>query len=273
MDGTDGGKRVQRRATFNQDAELYDRVRPGYPDELYADLTRLAGAGPGCRVLEIGCGTGQATAPLAELGCQVVAVELGAELAGVARRNLARFPGVEVVTAAFETWPLPREPFDVVLAATSWHWLDPAVRVGKAADALRPGGTLATVATHHVAGGTQEFFVEAERCYERWDPDTPPGGARLPAAADLPVDADGAGELDCSGRFGPAVFRRYERDRAYTTERYLDVLRTYSGHRAMSPADLDGLLGCIGQLIAARYGGRITKRYLTELRVARRLAA
>lgn len=260
----------QLRQTFNQVAELYDQARPGYPEELFADLRRLAGVGPGARVLEIGCGTGQATVPLAELGCQVVAVELGAELAAVAQRNLARFPQVQVVVAAFESWPLPQEPFDVVLAATSWHWLDPAVRVGKAADALRPGGALATVATHHVAGGTQEFFEEAERCYERWDPDTPPGGARLPASADLPLDPEA---VDRSGWFGPAVFRRYERDRAYTTERYLDVLRTYSGHRAMASADLDGLLQCIGQLISTRYGGRITKRYLTELRVTRRLEA
>jgi protein-L-isoaspartate O-methyltransferase len=58
---------------------------------------------------------------LAEQGCRVVAVELGAGLAAVARRNLAGFPDVEVVTAAFEEWPLPTEPFDLVLAATAFH--------------------------------------------------------------------------------------------------------------------------------------------------------
>ena len=106
----------------------------------------------------------------------MVAVELGPALAAVARRNLARFPAVEVVTAAFEDWPLPAEPFDMVLAATAFHWIDPAVRVVKAADALRPGGVLATVSTHHVAGGDESFFAEAQACYERWDPETPPGG-------------------------------------------------------------------------------------------------
>jgi SAM-dependent methyltransferase len=103
-------------------------------------------------VLEIGPGTGQATLPLAERGCQIVAVELGADLGAVARRNLARFPQVQIVIAGFEDWPLPAEPFDVVLAATAFYWIDPAVRVSKAADALRPGGMLAIIATHHIAG-------------------------------------------------------------------------------------------------------------------------
>jgi SAM-dependent methyltransferase len=217
-------------------------------------------------VLEIGCGTGQATVPLAERGCEVIAVELGAGMAAVARRKLVRFPAVEVVVAAFEDWPLPAEPFDLVLAATAWHWLDPAVRVGKAAAALRPGGALGTVATHHVAEGTAGFFVDVQVCYERWDPDTPPG-LRLPSAADVPEDGE---ELDQSDSFGPVTFRRWEWELAYPTAAYLDVLRTYSGHRAMAPAARRGLLDCIERLIDTRYGGRIRKRYLTELRLARR---
>jgi 16S rRNA A1518/A1519 N6-dimethyltransferase RsmA/KsgA/DIM1 with predicted DNA glycosylase/AP lyase activity len=99
--------RERLRATFNEAAELYDRVRPGYPPALFDDLAALAGAGPGCRLLEIGPGTGQATVPLAERGCRIVAVELGEGLAAVARRNLAPFPDVEVVNAAFEDWPCP----------------------------------------------------------------------------------------------------------------------------------------------------------------------
>jgi SAM-dependent methyltransferase len=257
-------RRERLRSTFDEAAELYDRSRPGYPPGLFDDLAELAGIGPGARVLEIGPGTGQATVSLAERGCRVVAVELGPDLAAVARRNLARFPAVEVVTAAFEDWPLPTEPFDVVLAATAFHWIDPAVRVAKAADALRPGGALATIATHHIAGGDASFFVQAQDCYERWDPETPPGGSPLPAATDIPGSSE---ELDRSHRFGPATFRRYEWERSYTATSYVEVLLTYSGHRALDPTAQANLLDCIAQLIEDGYGGRITKRYLTELRV------
>jgi SAM-dependent methyltransferase len=256
--------RTRLRRVFDEDAELYDRARPGYPPELYDDLAALAGTGPGARVLEIGCGTGQATVPLAERGCRVTAVELGAGMAAVARRNLAAFPRVEVVTADFEEWPLPDEPFDAVVSATAFHWIDPAVRMVKAADALRPGGALATVTTHHVAGGSDDFFAEVQECYERFDPDTTPG-MRLSAAGDVPSDVR---EVTRGGRFGPPVFRRYERDLTYTTAQYLDVLRTYSGHRALPGPARDGLLGCIANLVDGRYAGLVTKHYLTELRVA-----
>ncbi|QOV40750.1 methyltransferase domain-containing protein [Streptomyces ferrugineus] len=131
--------RTRLSRTFDEDAERYDRARPGYPSELYDDLDELAGAGAGSRVLEVGCGTGQATVPLAGRGCRVTAVEAGPRMAAIARRDLAGAAGVEVVTAEFERWPLPEVSYDVVVSATATalHWIDPAVRVAKAADALR----------------------------------------------------------------------------------------------------------------------------------------
>lgn len=246
-------------------AARYDRMRPGYPPRVFADLAALAAVPPGGRVLEIGCGTGQATRPLAERGYRVVAVELGTELARLARRNLAGLP-VEVVTAAFEDWPLPAEPFDVVLAATAFHWIDPDVRAARTAAALRTGGALATVSTHHVAGGTEGFFADVQDCYERFDPATPPGLRLTPADA---IAADTPGP-DPSGLFGPPVFRRYEREITYSAAAYVELLRTYSGHIALPPDAARGLLSCVAGLIDGPYGGSITKRYMYELRVARR---
>ncbi|MCI2417486.1 methyltransferase domain-containing protein [Saccharopolyspora sp. K220] len=97
-----GVERKRLRVTFNEDAERYDRSRPAYPVEMFNDLVALAPLGSNARVLEIGCGTGQATLPLARLGCTVTAVELGANLADVARRNLTDFDTARVIHAAFE---------------------------------------------------------------------------------------------------------------------------------------------------------------------------
>ncbi|MET9896863.1 methyltransferase domain-containing protein [Streptomyces sp. NPDC006465] len=76
---------------FNEVPEIYDRVRPGYPDELFADLAAVTGMDERSSVLEVGCGTGQATRSLAALGCPVTAVEPGADTAAPAHRRIAAF--------------------------------------------------------------------------------------------------------------------------------------------------------------------------------------
>ena len=253
------------RAVFDEDPQLYDRARPGYPAALFDDLAKLAGVGPRARVAEIGPGTGQATVALVDRGAHVVAVELGPALAAVLERKVADAP-VQVVVSAFEDWPLPERPFDALAAFTAWHWLDPAVRTAKAAALLRPGGALVTVTTAHVLGGSEEFFEKVQGCYEHWDPSTL-SGLRLPAPDAVPPAVD---EVDGSALFLPALRRRYRQDVAYSTRGYLEVLATYSGHRALTPTQRQGLFACVGDLIEREYGGRITKRYLYELRIARR---
>jgi SAM-dependent methyltransferase len=265
-------RRLHLRRTFDEDAELYDRVRPRYPAGLYDDLAALTGAHPGSRLLELGCGTGQATVPLAARGYRVTALDAGPRMAEVARRNLARAraqaPAAQVVTSDFESWPLPEEPYDLVLSATAFHWIDPAVRTTKAADALRPGGSLAVVRTQHVQGGTEQFFVDVQRCYERFDPDTPPG--LRPPAPDAVDSSDHADEVARSGRYGSTVSRRHLRDLTYTTSEYIALLQSYSNHRALPEDARNGLLTCIAALIDGEYGGRVTKRYLFELSVSPR---
>jgi SAM-dependent methyltransferase len=264
----ESSQRSQLRTTFTEDAELYQRMRPSYPGGVFDDLARFGNLEAGSRVLEIGCGTGQATRPLAERGYRVTALDLGAEMVRVARRHLAVFADVEVMLAQFEAWPLPEQPFDAVVAATAFHWVDPTVRMSKTAAALRPGGTLALIGTHHVAGGDTELFAEIQGCYERWDPATPPG-LRLQPADEIPADT---AELDDSGLFEPAVVRRYLWARTYTASEYRDLLLTYSGHRALETTRRQGLLECITGLIETRSAGRITKQYMNELFLARRRA-
>jgi hypothetical protein len=98
-----------------------------------------------------------------------------------------------------------------------------------------------------------------------------PKGLRLPNAGDVPhLDAN---DFEASGRFTKPAFRRYEREVTYTTREYRDLLSTYSGHRVLAADAREGLLACIGELIDTRFGGRIAKRYLTELTVAYRQPA
>jgi SAM-dependent methyltransferase len=170
--------RENLRLTFDEAADLYDRIRPGYPERLFEDLVELGHLGPNARVLEIGCGTGQATVSLARRGYEIVCIELGEALSTFARRRLALYPKVRVVTSPFETWNADCPSFDLVFAATSWHWLDPDRRYVKAASLLKETGRLAIVTTHHVLPDDGDrFFVEIQDAYNAI------GEERLAAAA------------------------------------------------------------------------------------------
>src|SRR5919199_3659463 len=115
------------RTSFDEVALLYDQVRPGYPERLFDDVVALSGIPPQGRILEIGCGTGQATLPFARRGYQIQCVELGASMAAVARQNLMDYPAVDFWVGAFESWPVESAAFDLAIAATAFHWIDPAI--------------------------------------------------------------------------------------------------------------------------------------------------
>jgi SAM-dependent methyltransferase len=255
------------RSSFDEAAELYDRVRPRYPAALIDDLaTHVPDR---ARIVEIGCGTGQATTPLAERGYRITCVELGERLASVARRNLGRFDTVEIVRADFETWQ-PREAgYDGVVAFTAFHWLDPAVRYARAAALLHDRGVLAVVATRHVLPtGGDRFFAEVQEDYDAVVPDEPSTKAGQPGHPDA-ID-DPAGEIDASGLFRTVASYRHVWDVDYTADEYLALLDTYSGHRARDEATRERLNERIRRRIEARPGQTVRKTYLALLNVAGR---
>lgn len=257
--------RRRLRASFDLIAQRYDAVRPRYPRALVDDLVSFAGLCWGARVLEIGCGTGQLTVDLASRGLDVTAVELGPALAAIARRNVAPFPQVRVVVGAFEEYLVP-DPVDAVVAATSFHWLPPDVRIPRSVAALRPRGALAVVDVKHVAGGTQAFFDAMQNCYLRYFPGTKPG-FRLPADNEVPAAYP---EFDDTPLLGPVLRRRHTWEVTYSSDGFQALLATYSNHLDLSADHLKKLLACIGALIEGRFDGTVTMRYLAELVVARR---
>jgi SAM-dependent methyltransferase len=257
-----------RRSVFESAADLYDRARPGYPDRLFDDLVRIAGLAPGDSVLEVGCATGKATRPLAERGLRVTCVELGPLLAERARSAFAGERRVEVVQAAFEDWrPADGEPFDLVAAATSWHWIDPAVRYRRAFDLLRPGGHLAFwAAAHVVPAGGDPFFEELQPVYDEIGEGMPPG-SRLPRPGELAVET---AEIEASGLFDAVSVGHYDWEVVYGAEGYIDLLETFSGHITMQPWQRERLYGEIRRRLAARPDPRLRRHWGAVLHVARR---
>jgi SAM-dependent methyltransferase len=254
------------RRTFDSAAELYDAARPEYPDELFDDLIELAELERGARLLEIGCATGKATRPLLERGFQVVCVELGARLAEQARQSLAGLP-FEIHVEPFEAWQGEPDAFDLVFAATAWHWVDPAIRYAKAHRLLDAGGHVAFwSAVHAFPEGFDPFFSEIQQVYDAigesyGEPWPPPPPEQTP---------DFSAEIEASGLFQDVRVRRYVWERPYTADEYIALLETFSGHLSMDAWKRERLYGEVRRRIESRPERRVRRHWHAILHVARK---
>jgi len=259
------------RATFDARAELYDSARPEYPAALFDALIETTGIRPGDHLLEIGCATGKATGPLARRGFRITCVELGHALAAVARKRLAAFPQVEVLEGAFESWE-PRaqdDSFALVFAATSWHWIDPAVRYQRAHALLRRGGHLAFWSALHVFPmGGDPFFRELQDVYDEINEGLPPG-AVWPRPGEL---AEQTADIEASGLFDVIHVRHFDWERVYDAEGYIELLNTFSGHLTMADRQRERLYGEIRRRLGERPGATLRRHWGAVLHVARRRA-
>ena len=152
---------------FDQVAEAYDEVRPGYPPEL-VDLAVARGRlGVGSRVLEVGAGTGKLTESLVERSLIVDAVEPGPNMIAAARKRIGDTGSVTFHAGRFEDVDLPERAFDGLFSATAFHWVDPKIGWAKAASHLRAGGLLALLAyvavSDEESAGVQGELLEALR--------------------------------------------------------------------------------------------------------------
>lgn len=256
------------RTNFDSAADLYQQARPEYPEALYDALIATAELDAGARLLEVGCATGKATLPLARRGFRITCLEFGPALASVARRNLADFPAVEVIESAFEVFDPPKsDRFDLVFAATAWHWLDPAIRYQRAWELLVPGGHLAFwSATHIFPEDGDPFFAELQEVYDEIG-EGRPEGAVFPRPGQLPDERD---EIERSGLFDDVVVRQFDWEVVYGAEGYLRLLDTFSGHITMKPRQRDRLYSEIRRRLGERADGSLRRGWGAVLNVARR---
>ena len=266
-----GSNRRDLGRVFNEVPELYDRVRPGYPDALIADLAAISGMGAAASVLEVGCGTGQATRSLAALGNSITAVEPGMGMAALARERMATFGNVKVETSTFEEWDDRGRRFDVLVAASAWHWIDPAVGWQRAHDVVNPGGWIALLG--HVVvrrAGEPEVYAETADLHERAVPGNP-GWSHPPLEDEVRATDQGWGLVDGPGSlFGPPIVRWYPSVQWLDGDGFADLLRSLSLYRGLAGDVRESLLEPIAERIRTRMNGRAARRYLSVLRVGQR---
>jgi len=236
--------------SFGVDADRYDRARPRYPDAL---IQRVVAASPGVEFLDVGCGTGIGARQYQAAGVTVLGVDPDARMADVARRT-----GIEVEIGNFETWDPSGRSFDAVVAGQAWHWVDPVRGAGKAAQVLRPHGLLALY--WHIFDPPSEIAQAFDDVLARVAPDAPlqtPGVELQEANLNRAMQG-----IRTAGGFAEPEQWRFEWQRRYTRDEWLDHLATTGQLTVLPPAQLATVLDAVGAAIDS-LGGNFTMQYVT----------
>lgn len=255
--------REERVATFESNALAYDRFRPGYPPETFAELP----GGHDVTIIEVGCGTGQATVDLARRAGRVVATEPGPTLATLARDRVAGLPNVEIFQAPFEQAPLEASCADAVFAGLSWHWVDSTLGPRRLVEILRDGG-VAVFAWHRPATepvGHERIDRVFEQAIQRLAPQLTERRTPLQGIAEAIEPLRRTPELDYQGRRVVAWTRRLDADTAR------GLFATYSPYASLDPEVGDELLKTLHDAVAAEPGEAIDTAMRTDVHTFRRI--
>ena len=250
--------------TFDLDPAGYAAGRPGYPPEVFDVLESRCGLGPGTAVVEIGPGTGQATKELLARGARVHGVEPGPRLAAYLRGVLDE-ESLSVSVSTFEDVVLAEESVDLVVGATSFHWLEADASIAKVVTGLRPRGWVALWwNVFYDPAGPDAFSLALEPLYTALgDREAPHGGQRaLDEGYWLGLFSDAglvAGEC-----------RRFTLELDHAAEDLVALYSTFSGTRARPADERARFLAGVRAVADDGFGGRVRRRYMTVLYTAQK---
>ena len=255
--------------TFDTAVSNYDKMRPGYVDELYQAIFNYTPIDENSNVAEVGSGSGQATLPVLKTGCKLTAVEYGENFSELLKNKFKDFPKFSVVTGKFEEVSLDEGVFDLVFSATAFHWVPEKEGYEKVYRMLKKGGAFARFANrprncknepelgeeiqelyneyynkqHNIKSGTKKWFTEE--------------------------DAKAISLIPEKYGFTDIKYFLFHRERVFTASEYTKLLGTYSDHIAIEESIRKVFFSKIEDAIN-RHGGTITISDTLDLELARK---
>lgn len=256
-----------RARSFDAWAADYDRYRPTYPHALFDEIATRLSLPDGPAVVDLGAGTGIATAAMARRGWRVTAVEPGEPMLAALRARAER-EGLEVgaVQGTAEHTGLPDASADLTTAAQAFHWFDHVPAVREMARIVRPGGGIALF--WNMRDESRSAFLADYNA--------------LLVAHGVKEDLRGPGGhsdtrrwIAEAGGFEPSEFFQVTHVQRMTPEAFMGLVFTASYVRTRPDAVQDALRGDVAALLDRHAPDRtpVEVPYIVDCEIARRKQA
>jgi len=278
--GTNAGTGWERdrRTHFDEIVVNYDRVRWDYPDALFADAFQYSGRGYGKKAIEIGAGTGKATTPFLDAGYAVTAVEMSANMSAFLLAKFNSYANFNVITSTFEGAPLENNSYDVIFAASAFHWVDAETGCPKVMRLLKSGGAFVLFRNNAVPAAGDELYTDVQAVYEKhyysyYITDNRPVRISKMTEADFrkPAEIYRGFRFESLERYGfiDITMKLYDEERSYGADDYIALLETYSDHRALPDENRTALYAGVREAII-KHGGRQKMNFIFQLYMGRK---
>ena len=254
--------------TFDTVADTYEKLRPGYVDELYQAIFEYKPICGTRRVVEVGIGGGQATLPILQTGCNLTAIDYGENFCEICREKFKEYTNFSAVSGKFEDVDFNCE-YDLIYSASAFHWIPEEIGYKKVYDMLKNDGVFARFANHPYRDkGKPALSEKIDRIYADYyykyynkEPETPVEYTEQ-QAYERALIAEKYGFTDIQ-------YKLFYRTHTFTAKEYITLLGTYSDHIAIEETIRNEFFSKIEDAIN-RHGGEITIYDTIDLQLARK---
>ncbi len=256
--------------TFDAVASTYEKLRPGYCDELYKTIFDYVNINHSSKVVEVGIGGGQGTLPFLKTGCSLTAIEIGENFSNLCKEKFREYPKFNIITSRFEDVEFDKGAYDLVYSASAFHWVSEQVGYSKVFSMLRSGGVFARFANHPFRDkGKPSLCMEMDDIYAQYY------YSYYNTTPKMPIEYTEEDAKECAliaekYGFRDIRYALFHRVRTFTASEYSMLLSTYSDHNAMDENIRKKFFAKIEEAIE-RHGGAITLYDTIDLQLARKL--
>jgi SAM-dependent methyltransferase len=244
---------LTRSELFDSSALDYDLYRPNYPAVVISEMAHLSNLKSSSRVLEVGCGTGQATLQLARRGYAIESIDQGSRMVSLAKRNCRAFQTVHFRIGKFESLRFQPTAYDLVFSAEAFHWIEPKVRISKAALLLMERGSFSLL--YNYPGKSTDGTMEALKEVIEEE-----SGGKLSSWDYLEEVGDWKEEIENSRLFFAPKLRRHKWTADYNATSYSGLFRTYSDFLSL-PKVVQVRISTRIREVVIKNGGHIRRSY------------